>query len=502
MLKRLARYLVFWMAASLVSAAEFRTGQAARAVIGQPSFTAHEKGILAQSLAFTNGKLYAADVSGRVLTFDRVPGPDQDSADSPLLGCAVCGFSPSAATSLSVSPIAAQYSSFGNAVAVVDTINRRVLLWRDSHSTKAAYGPDVILEADSDGSPIDNSTLIEPVSVALDGTRLFVGDKALRRVLVWNALPARGDQGADAVLGQPSFTTLDSTTIGPDRFTYPQAVVSDGTNLFVADAGNRRILVFSPSDIPLAQDAVVNSASLKAGPLAPGTLITINGQHFSELSESAVDDGEHSLPAKLAGVQVMFDGHRLPLVSVSPGQIRAQLPYAINGSESSLYVRSESGNGTIVTTSAVAIQTASASPGIFALSGSEPRSGILLHGMTDTTITNAPVTPDDPAKPGETLTIWATGLGAIDASDFGKTAEAGQPYSGPDAKTQVPVEVYANGQSVPVLHAGLAQGAVGIYEVRVLLPVSISPGSSCNLLVSQAGVNSNTVTFPVVPAIH
>jgi uncharacterized protein (TIGR03437 family) len=502
MLRQSAPYIAFCITASIACAAEFRTGQAARAVIGQPSFTAHETGIPGQSLSFSNGRLYIADASGHVLTFEHIPSAADDLADRPPSSCAVCGFSPSATINQPVSSVAAQYSSFGNAAAIVDTTNRRVLLWRDIHSSRAANGPDLILEADSDGSPLNNSTLIEPVSVALDGKRLFVGDKALRRILVWNTLPVNSEGGADAVLGQSSFTTLDSDTSGPGHFAYPQAMVSDGTNLFVADKGNRRVLVFSLGDIPLNQDAVVNSASFKPGSLAPGTLVTINGQHLSEAAEAAVDDGEHSLPTELAGIQVLFDGYKLPLVSVSSSQIRAQLPYTVSGTGSSLYVRRESVNGTVATTNAVAVQIVPASPGIFALSGSEPRSGVLLHDKTDTTVSGAPVTRDDPAKPGEAVTIWATGLGAVNPSHFDKAVEAGQPYSGPDTETQMPVEAYLNGQSVPVLHAGLAQGAVGIYEVRVLLPVSFPPGSSRNLMIAQAGVNSNTVTFPAASAIH
>ena len=127
---------------------------------------------------------------------------------------------------------------------------------------------------------------------------------------------------------------------------------------------------------------------------------------------------------------------------------------------------------------------------------------MILHAGADTTAAGAPVTPDDPAKPGEALTIWATGLGAVNAADPGKAAEAGQPYAGPDAETQAPVEAYLNGQPIPVLHAGLAQGAVGIYEVQVLLPAGLPVGSRLNLLISQAGSSSNTVTFPVAPAIY
>ncbi|MBV9307598.1 MAG: hypothetical protein JOZ45_15745 [Acidobacteriaceae bacterium] len=501
MLKRLLGFLAFWMTVSIVCAAEFQTGEAARAVIGQPSFTAHETGVSAQSLSFSNGKLYVADASGRVLTFDHIPPPGEDLPERAGSPCAVCGFSPSATTSQPVSLTAAQYSSFGNAVAMVDTRSHRVLLWRDVHSSQAAGGPDVILEADSDGGAIDNTTLIEPVSVALDGKRLFVGDRALRRILVWNTLPAGGDVGADAVLGQSSFVTLDSTITGPDHFADPQALVSDGVNLFVADKGNRRILVFSPGDLPLSEGSVVNSANFKAGPLAPGTLITINGQHFSEVSESAPDDGEHPLPLKLAGVQVLLDGRKLPLLSVSPLQIRSQLPYSFNGTES-VYVRVEFSNGVVMTTNAVAVQATPASPGIFAMSGSEPRSGMLLHAKEDAAGSGALVTSDDPAKPGEVLTVWATGLGSVSPLGSEETAEAGHPYSASDSQTQIPVEAYLNGQSLPVLHAGLPQGTVGVYELRVLLPESLPPGRTANLLISQAGVNSNTVTVPIESTIH
>ena len=40
----------------------------------------------------------------------------------------------------------------------------------------------------------------------------------------------------------------------------------------------------------------MNSASLVAGPLAPGTLITINGAGLSDTTEIAPDDGMQPLP--------------------------------------------------------------------------------------------------------------------------------------------------------------------------------------------------------------
>lgn len=304
------------------------------------------------------------------------------------------------------------------------------------------------------------------------------------------------------MLGQTSFATIDSATAGAAHFADPQALVSDGTNLFVSDKGNHRVLVFAPGDLPLTADAVVNSASLKPGPLAPGTLISINGRQLSEAEESAEDDGEHSLPTELAGVQVMLDGRPLPLISVSPSQIRAQLPYTLSGTESSLLVRRGAANETTITTNAAAISITPVSPGIFAFGGSEPRSGVLLHDKGLTTVSGSPVTTDDPVRPGEAVTVWATGLGAVNSADPNETAEAGQPYAAADSETQMPVEAYLNGQPLPVLHAGLAQNAVGIYEVQILMPTSFPSGPLASLTISQGGISSNSVTFPAGSAIH
>ena len=61
---------------SAASAAEFQSGQAARAVIGQPSFSARDAGIVAHALAVSKGRLYAADASNKTLGFDLAKIPD------------------------------------------------------------------------------------------------------------------------------------------------------------------------------------------------------------------------------------------------------------------------------------------------------------------------------------------------------------------------------------------------------------------------------------------
>src|SRR5690242_17115127 len=79
-----------------IRAAEFHNGQAARLVIGQPSFSAREAGISVSNLLISDGRLYASDARRHVLVFDlaKIPGPKDDIAAVQGVTCTVCGFLP------------------------------------------------------------------------------------------------------------------------------------------------------------------------------------------------------------------------------------------------------------------------------------------------------------------------------------------------------------------------------------------------------------------------
>lgn len=488
-------------------AADFENGQAARAVIGQYSFSAREARITPVALSLSANRLYAADASHRVLTFDltQIPGPKDDLAAWPGSSCILCTFAPIASVAQAVLPSIASVSTFGKTVVIADTTGHRVLIWRDSSSPHAGKGPDIVLGRSSgDASQISASTLLEPISVAFDGKRLFVGDSVLHRVLVWNSLPFADNQPADAVLGQQSFTSVAVNDVpGPDTITRPSALASDGTNVFIADAFDHRILVFTASDTPLPNDAVVNSASLARGPVAPGTLITIEGRDLSDTSESAPDDGAEALPTKLAGVEVFLNGMVLPLLSASPAQVRAQFPYDLgNASVASLYVRTQHGDGTVTTTTAAAVKLLPATPGLFAFGGNEPRIGMVLHTDGISGESRAPVTADDPASPGEVLVLWAAGLGAVNSGDVPSELAAGAPYEGPDAPVFIPVSAIVAGRPAQVISATLPHASIGIYEVRVQLPAELPTDTKTALLISQDAELSNTVTIPVEKTVH
>ena len=83
--------------------------------------------------------------------------------------------------------------------------------------------------------------------VTIRGGRLFVADTGNRRVLVWNTLPQINGAPADLVLGQRNFWSRDEGAGGPMDaigMRWPHAAALDGGRLFVADAGTSRIMVW------------------------------------------------------------------------------------------------------------------------------------------------------------------------------------------------------------------------------------------------------------------
>jgi hypothetical protein len=129
---------------------------------------------------------------------------------------------------------------------------------------------------DEDGNDVYPSvcgaTLDFPRFALSDGTRLFIADGGNDRVLIFNQIPATNGASADVVLGQISdqvVQTSDSDAnpniarrSSSDSMRSPQALAWDGTNLYVSDPFDRRVLVFSPGVTSIPVAGVRNAASL------------------------------------------------------------------------------------------------------------------------------------------------------------------------------------------------------------------------------------------------
>jgi hypothetical protein len=139
-------------------------------------------------------------------------------------------------------------------MAVADAWNHRVLLWYEIPQ-RSNQPADVVLGQADFVSNLPNRGLDRPgadtlnwcYGVAIHGEKLFVADTGNRRVLVWNELPKHNGASADIVLGQPNFWARDEgagSDAGPAGMRWPHAIAAARENLFVADAGMSRVMAW------------------------------------------------------------------------------------------------------------------------------------------------------------------------------------------------------------------------------------------------------------------
>jgi uncharacterized protein (TIGR03437 family) len=239
--------------------------------------------------------------------------------------------------------------------------------------------------------------------------------------------------------------------------------------------------------------SVVNAASYASGnPIAPGTAVSIFGRGLATGTAVATS---FPLPKVLGQTVVTVNGVAAPLYFVSPQQVNLQLPYGLNGSSASVVVKV----GAVVS-DAIAVTLASVTPGIFSLlaSGNGPAALIHLDGKI--------VSRDAPLQPGETVSLYLTGLGEVVPS-----VESGAAAPGPPglAIVRTPVRVLFDGVEGRVGFTGLAPYFAGLYQINVTAPsvlvnpypiIRVEAGGNVSNAVSAGGPGLFDVTPPSSPA--
>jgi len=163
---------------------------------------------------------------------------------------------------------------------------------------------------------------------------LAVADTGNNRVLIWRAPPSsrslrfQGGQAASIVLGQPDFTSHAPNTggIGPSRFNRPygvhfnQSLAANWNRLAVADTGNNRVLFYRPEGAGerFVYESVIGQpdGSTKR-PLDLMALDKTTLNHPKDVSDQFIADfGNHRL-LELPGPPGTSDRPRNEVVSVA-----------------------------------------------------------------------------------------------------------------------------------------------------------------------------------------
>ncbi|MDZ7637872.1 MAG: hypothetical protein U5J83_06420 [Bryobacterales bacterium] len=204
-------------------------------------------------------------------------------------------------------------------------------------------------------------------------------------------------------------------------------------------------------------DSVVHGASFAKGDFAPNTFISIFGENlaWSTRSVTAANLQANTLPTSLNGVQVLIGPTNGFLVFVSPGQINALIDSRLTPGTYQLRILRDSLAGPVAT-----VRIAETAPGLFSVTD-----GVPVVTRPDGSL----VTAQHPARPGQIVILWATGLGpTLPSMRPGELPRGAAPL---DQKS--PFQVNLNGSPVPaghVLYAGVAPGFAGLYQINLLLP--------------------------------
>lgn len=337
------------LSATAALGADFVTGQAARLVIGQPTFTAQDPGAsdtligAAGGVAYANNTLFVVDsnrigatpTNNRLLIYGdlttNLPQPTGTIQTVDYTRCTICsghatvvlGQPDFTTTDINLTQtgmrLPTAVASDGRRIVVADTSNNRILIWNSIPTTNGAPAD---LELGQTGfttaqAPpvVSNKSFRVPQGVWIQGDRLFVADTGNHRVLIWNHFPAQNDQPADVVLGQPNFDVapepdLTKTNLNAQANTLlnPVSVTSDGTHLFVADLGHNRVLIWNsiPATNQQAADVVLGQKDFE----------TAIANDTSELCASnGVDTNNNPTYPALCGTTLSF-----PRFALSDGQ--------------------------------------------------------------------------------------------------------------------------------------------------------------------------------------
>jgi len=304
--------------------------------------------------------------------------------------------------------------------------------------------------------------------------------------------------------------SLSSSTVNTDSSGRAQVSVTAGATagtVTVTATVSRFTETFSLTVTPpappvptLTASSFYNGADFKAGSISPCSIATIIAPGLAPGIQGVVTSGSlfGALPYMLASDAVSFNGSPAPIFNVAnvngQQQITVQVPCEVTPGNS-VAVTVIVGAGVVT----VNVPVLAASPGLFETT------------MSDGVMRAVAVRPDgswvslaNPARRGETVRAYATGLG-VTAPSVGTDATA---IPGTDALVQGNLimgvtNTAGQGEGVRVSNARVAPDLIGVFEIPFLVPMDAATGNNVLFSIgvipvgSGIPIYSNTTKLPI-----
>ncbi len=233
---------------------------------------------------------------------------------------------------------------------------------------------------------------------------------------------------------------------------------------------------------------LVNSADYVAGALAPNTIVALFGSNlsFTTAALATYEIQNATLPTELpsSGVHVYVGNVMASIYYVSPTQINFLIPAEIPATTTTFQVVRDGFAGPLLPVTLVPVAPA------FYMIDTERVVAEHLDGSV--------VLTSNPARPGEIIVLYATGLGqTIPPLRDGEVPANARPIANLSQ-----LQILLDGTAVAaanILYAGTAPNFCGLYQINLKLPATVGPDPQIQIgLGSQ--LSPKNVRLVVLPA--
>jgi uncharacterized protein (TIGR03437 family) len=429
----------------------------------------------------------------------------------------------------------------GNRVRKVDT-SGRITTFAGGH---------LFLNGNGDGGLASNSELNAPMSLAFDvAGNLYIGDVTERRVrkvdtsgiittLAGNGSANSSGDGGSATMAGLYPVGLAADTVGNlfiadgynnrvrevksgiintvagtgqggstgDGGVATSATLNDPEDVALDSAGNlyiaefmgmrvREVFGISASSKPSVSAGGVVSASAfgQFHSVAPDSWIEIYGSNLAADSRgwAGSDFAGVNAPTLLDGTSVTIGGQKAFIDYISPGQVNAQVPSNVGTGSQQLIVNTAAGTSSASTVTVTAEQPGLLAPSMFSASGKQYVVALFTDGQTYVLPPDVIAgIPSRRAQPGDTITLYGVGFGPVTPN-----IPAGQIVQLSNALA-LPLHLFFGPTEAALTYAGLAPGAVGLYQFNVVVP-STPSGDAVPLTFTLDGVSGTQTLYIAV----
>ena len=284
-------------------------------------------------------------------------------------------------------------------------------------------------------------------------------------------------------------------------FTVPANTTTGNKNVTVSIGG----LTSNTATIPVSTGPVVTSAvnaatyrdmALPGSGLAPGSIAILQGLNMGPANLSIADKAFQSKTLSGTSVSMNINGTNYDglMYYTSANQVAFLVPS-----------NTPTGSGTITVTyngqtgPAAPFRVGINNPGIFTVTSDGQGPGVItfadysLLSSTKAANCGGVYTTCGAANPGDTLIIWATGLGPITGND---AAGDGLGVS----MSSIPLNLWIGNVQVTPVYQGRSGCCIGEDQIVFVVPANAPTGCRVPLSIQINNAVSNSVTLPIAPA--